>query len=197
MVTTEQIKELRDETGNSIMQCQKALIEANGDKDKALVILRKKGGDIAAKKADRTLGASIIHSYVHSNSKVGVLIELSCETDFVAKHEDFKALAYDIAMHITASNPEFLKKEDVTAHAKQAAMEVFEGEVAASGKPKEMQAKILEGKMNAYFKDKILMEQAFIKNPDQTIGDLISGAVQKFGEKTEITRFSRFASLEK
>lgn len=192
MITTEQIKALRDETGISIMQCQKALQEAGGDREKALVILRKKGGDIAAKKADRVLGSSIVESYVHSNNKVGALVELSSETDFVSKHDDFKALAYDIAMHVAASNPEFLKKEEINESAKKAALEVFEKEVA--GKPKEMQAKILEGKLNAFFKERILLEQPFIKNPDVTIGQLIEGAIQKFGEKTEIIRFSRFAA---
>ncbi len=194
MITTEQIKELRDQTGISVMQCKKALEEADGDKEKALMILRKKGGDIAAKKADRTLGASIIVSYVHSNDKVGALVELSCETDFVAKNAEFKALAYDIAMHVAAQNPQFMKKEDVSEDMKGKAMEIFQKEVA--NKPKEMQAKILEGKINAYFQDKILLEQPFIKNPDVTVGGLIQGAIQKFGEKTELVRFVRFGSLE-
>ena len=195
MITIEQIKELRDSTGISIMQCRKALEEAGGDREKALVILKKKGGDIAAKKSDRSLGASIISAYIHSNGKVGALVELSCETDFVAKNDDFKALAYDIAMHVAASNPQFLKKEEINEEAKKAAMEVFQKEV--EGKPKEMQAKILEGKLNAYFQDKILLEQPFIKNPEVTVGGLVQSAIQKFGEKTEIIRFSRFGSLEK
>ncbi|MDD5050538.1 MAG: elongation factor Ts [Candidatus Pacebacteria bacterium] len=195
MITTEQIKALRDETGISIMQCRKALEEAGGDKEKALIILKKKGGDIAAKKADRSLGASIISSYVHSNGKVGALVELSCETDFVAKNEEFKALAYDIAMHAAAMNPEFLKKEDISEDMKKKAIEIFEKEVV--GKPKDMQAKILEGKINAYFKDKILLEQPFIKNPEVTVNGLVQAAIQKFGEKTEIVRFVRFGSLEK
>lgn len=195
MITTEQIKELRDATGISVMQCKKALEEAGGDKEKALMILRKKSGDVAAKKADRALGASVIVAYVHSNDKVGALVELSCETDFVSKNPEFKALAYDIAMHAAAQNPEFMKKEDVSEEVKQKAMDIFKKEV--EGKPKEMQAKIMEGKVNAYFADKILLEQPFIKNPDITINGLIQGAVQKFGEKTELVRFVRFGSLEK
>lgn len=191
MITTEQIKELRDLTGVSIIQCKKALEEAGGDKEKALVILRKKSGDIAAKKSDRTLGAGVIASYVHGNGNVGTMIELSCETDFVSKNEEFRALAYDIAMHITASNPQFLRREDVTDEAKTTVREVFEKEVA--DKPEAMRAKILEGKMNAYFNEKTLLEQPFIKNPDLTIAALLHSAVQKFGEKTEITRFVRFA----
>jgi elongation factor Ts len=195
MVTTDLIKELRDATGVSVMQCKKALEEAGGDKDKALVILKKKGAEAAAKKGDRTLGAGIIQSYVHSNGSVGTIIELACETDFVSKNAEFKQLAYDIAMHIAASKPEFLKREDINEEARKTAESVFAAEV--EGKPAEMKAKILEGKLSAYFADRVLMEQPFIKNPDLTIAALISQAVQKFGEKTEIVRFARYAVLEK
>ncbi len=190
MISTEQIKELRDETGISIMQCRKALEEAGGDKAKALVLLRKKGSDIAAKKSDRTLGAGIIASYIHGTGKVGAMVELSCETDFVAKNEEFKQLAYDIAMHVAATNPQFLKKEEISEAAKKTALEVFEKEV--QDKPEAMRPKILEGKLNAYFKDKILLEQSFIKNPDVTISGLVEAAIQKFGEKTVVSRFVRF-----
>ncbi len=194
-ITTEQIKELRDRTGVSVMQCKKALEEAGGDLEKALVILRKISKDIVSKKSDRSLGAGVVQAYVHSNSAIGALVELMCETDFVSKNEEFKALARDIAMHISAANPEFLKSDDVTPEAKKAAEEVFAKEV--EGKPANMKAQILEGKLKAYLKDKILLEQDFIKNPETTIAGLIDSAVQKFGEKIEIARFVRFGVLQK
>lgn len=195
MATTDVIKELREKTGVSVMQCKKALDEAGGDMAKAIVILQKKGADSSAKKADRTLGAGVIQSYVHNTGNVGVLIEVACETDFVAKNPDFKAMAYDIAMHIAASNPEFLKREDITEEAKKVAAEVFAKEV--EGKKEDMKAKILEGKLSAYFGERVLLEQPFIKNPEVTIAGMISLAVQKFGEKIEIIRFTRLTVLGK
>ena len=195
MVTTDVIKQLRDETGVSVMQCKKALEEAGGDVAKAIVILKKKGADAAAKKADRTLNAGAIAAYVHATGTVGAMVEIACETDFVAKNPEFKQLAYDIAMHIAASKPEFLKKEDITAEARELAASVFEKET--EGKPKDMKEKILEGKLASYFGERVLLEQPFIKNPEMTIAGLVAGAVQKFGEKTEIIRFVRFGVLEK
>lgn len=177
------------------MQCKKALEEAGGDVEKALVILRKKSGELSAKKADRTFGAGIVHAYVHSTGKVATMVELVCETDFVSGNADFKALAHDISMHIAATNPKFLNKEEITDEAKNTAKEVFMKEV--EGKPKEMQDKILEGKLATYFGEMVLMNQPFIKNPEMTIEALIAAAVQKFGEKIAIARFSRFAVLEK
>ena len=195
MITTEQVKALRDSTGISVMQCKKALEEAGGDVEKALVILRKKSGELSAKKADRTFGAGIVHAYVHSTGKVATMVELVCETDFVSGNADFKALAHDVAMHIAAANPKFLTKEEITEEAKNTAKEVFMKEV--EGKPKEMQDKILEGKLATYFGEMVLMNQPFIKNPEVTIEALIAAAVQKFGEKIAIARFTRFAVLEK
>lgn len=195
MITTEQIKELRDSTGVSVMQCKKALEEAGGDKEKALVILRKKSGELALKKGDRTFGAGTIQAYVHATGNVATIIELVCETDFVSGNSEFKALARDIAMHITASNPKFLKKEDIDENARNVAREVFMKEV--EGKPQDMQEKILEGKLATYFGEMVLMNQPFIKNPEVTIENLIQAAIQKFGEKIDIARFSRFAVLEK
>lgn len=191
MITTEEVKALRDKTGVSIMQCRKALEEAGGDMEKAIIILQKKGSDIAEKKADRELKAGAIQSYIHGLGNVGAIVELSCETDFVAKNEEFKALAYDIAMHVAATDPEFLRMEDVTEDSKKKAMEVFEKEV--EGKPEEMKAKIIEGKLASYFKDKVLLDQEFIKNPELTIRDLVNNATQKFGERIEIRRFVRFS----
>jgi len=195
MITTEQIKTLRDSTGISVMQCKKALEEAGGDSEKALVILRKKGGDIAAKKADRTLGAGVISAYIHGNGSVGAMVELSCETDFVSKNSDFKALAYDIAMHVAASSPLYLKAEDVAESEKAKAREVFAKEV--EGKPATIQDKIMQGKLASYFGEKTLLEQPFIKNPELTIKGLIDSGIQKFGEKIEVARFTRFSVLSK
>ncbi len=191
MITTEDVKKLRDMTGISVMQCRKALEEAGNDFDKAIVILRKRGAEVAAKVADRTLGAGVVASYIHATGTVGSMVELYSETDFVSGNEEFKKLAYDIAMHITASNPEFLKVEDITKEAKNLAKEVFAKEVA--GKPEAMKEKILEGKLKSYFAERVLLLQPFIKNPELTIGALIEGAVQKFGEKIEIGRFVRFS----
>jgi elongation factor Ts len=193
-ITTEQVKELRDSTGISVMQCKKALEEAGGDMEKAKVILRKKSGELAAKKGDRTFKAGTVQSYAHSTGRVATLVELLCETDFVSGNEEFKALARDIAMHVTASNPKFLKKEDITEEARNTAKEVFMKEV--EGKPKDMQDKILEGKLATYFGEMVLLNQPFIKNPEVTIEGLIQAAVQKFGEKIEVGRFVRFAVLE-
>lgn len=191
-ITTEQVKELRDKTGISIMQCKKALEDAGGDAEKALVILKKKGAEIAGKKGDRTLGAGVVASYIHSTGSVGALVELWCETDFVAKNEEFKALAKDIAMQIVATNPEFKSATDIAPEAREKAKEVFQKEV--EGKPENMKEQILEGKLVAYFKDKVLLEQDYIKDGSQTIASKIDSAIQKFGEKVEIGKFSRFST---
>lgn len=191
MITTEQIKELRDATGVSVMQCKKALEEADGDMEKAKIILRKISKQSAGKKADRTLGAGAVVSYIHGNGNVGSLVELLCETDFVARNEDFKTLARDIAMHVTALAPEYLKTEEIKEEDKVKAKELFEKEVG--DKPKEIREKIMDGKLASYFNEKILLEQAFIKNPDVNIKSLIEQAVQKFGERIEIGRFVRFS----
>ena len=190
----DQIKELRDETGVSVMQVKKALEEAKGDMDKARMALRKKSGEIAAKKGDRTLGAGVVASYIHGNGSVGVLLELGCETDFVAKNEEFKKLAYEIAMHVAAMNPKYNRLTDVTEEDRAKATAFFQDEVDKLDKPEPMKTKILEGKLDTYLKEQALMEQPFVKNPDMTVGDMVKGAVQKFGEKTEVVRFVRFAA---
>jgi elongation factor Ts len=194
-IPTELIKELREQTGVSIMQCKKALEEAGGDIAKALVILRKSSSGASAKKADRTFKAGTIQAYIHANGTVATMVELDCESDFVANNDDFKALARDIAMHATATNPKFIRKEDVTPADTAAARGVFAAEV--KDKPAAMQGKILEGKLATYFSEMVLMDQPFIKNPEVTIQGLIDAAVQKFGEKTAVGRFVRFKILER
>lgn len=190
-ISTERVKELRDKTGISIMQCRKALDEAGGDMEKAVIILQKQSKSIAGKKGDRSLGAGTVAAYLHSTGNVGSMVELMCETDFVAKNEEFKKLAYDIAMHVAATNPQFLKKEDINAEVRQKAAEIFAEEV--KDKPENIKEKALEGKLSAYFGEQTLLDQPFIKNQDITIAGLIEGTIQKFGERIEIGRFARFS----
>jgi elongation factor Ts len=197
MVTAEQIKQLRDMTGISMMECKKALEESKGDVQGALAHLKKKGIEVASKKSDRTLGAGIIQSYVHSNGSIGALIELYCETDFVARNEEFKALAYDIAMHITATNPVYLSADKISDEIKKETREMFTKEVAEMNKPEDIKEKILQGKIDAYLSERTLLSQLFIKNPDETISSLINNRIQKFGERIEVGKFVRFSLLDK
>lgn len=190
-ITTEIIKQLREQTGVSVMQCKKALEEADGDLAKATVILKKHSAASAEKKAERTLGAGVIGSYTHDGN-IGAMVLLSCETDFVAKNPEFASLARELAMQVAATNPAFTTSDEISADAKQAANDVFQKEVA--DKPKEMQAKILEGKMANYFRDQVLLEQAYIKDESKTVQNLLDEATQKFGERVKITRFVRLSS---
>ena len=191
MITNEQIKNLRELTDVSVMQCKKALEEAGGDAEKAVLILRKKSGDIAAKKQSRTLSAGAVAAYIHNNAAVGALVELLSETDFVSGNETFRQMAHDLAMHITAANPEFLKRSDVPEKELKKVAELFAEEI--KNKPTAIKDKILKGKLDAHFKERVLLEQTFIKNPDLTIQGFLDNAIQKFGEKIEIGRFARFS----
>ena len=190
-ITTENIKQLRDRTGVSIMQCRKALMEAAGDMEKAILILEKNSKSIALKKSERTLGAGVVQSYIHGVGTVGSMVELFCETDFVAKNDDFKNLARELAMHIAAMNPQFVRKEDIGAEDKRKALDVFADEV--KGKPENIKEKILEGKLAAFFCELTLLDQPFFKNQEATVSQVIETAIQKFGEKIEVGRFVRFA----
>ncbi len=190
-ISTDIVKELRDKTGVSVMQCRKALEEAGGDVEKAIVILRKHSAGAAEKKADRTLAAGAIGTYTHDGA-IGSMVLLSSETDFVSKNPEFGTLAREIAMHVAATNPKYLTSEEIPEEAKTAAIAVFEKEM--EGKPAEMKAKILEGKLASYFQDQVLLEQPFIKDEGKKIRDLITEATQKFGERIEITRFVRFSA---
>ncbi|MBP7741062.1 MAG: elongation factor Ts [Candidatus Pacebacteria bacterium] len=190
-ITTEIVKQLRDRTGISVMQCRKALEEAEGDIEKAEVILRKRSAGAAEKKADRELGAGAVGSYLHG-TEIGAMVLLSCETDFVARNEEFPQLAREIAMQVAATNPTYLSETEISEEARAAATAVFTAEVA--DKPADMQEKILAGKMQSYFRDMVLMEQPFIKDESKTIRTLIEEASQKFGERVEITKFSRFSA---
>jgi elongation factor Ts len=190
-ITSAQIKELRDQTGISVMQCKKALEEAGGDMTKARILLEKRRSEAAAKKSDRELGAGTVGVYVHNTNEVAAMVLLASETDFVSKNEEFAALAREIAMHVAALDPQFITRAEVSEEELRKAKEVFADEI--KDKPAEMQEKILEGKLNAYFKDKILLEQPFIKNPEITVGDMVAGAVQKFGENVSVVKISRLS----
>ncbi|MBI5140382.1 MAG: elongation factor Ts [Candidatus Vogelbacteria bacterium] len=197
MITADQIKQLRDATGISVMQCKKALEDAGGDTDKALVFLKKKGIEVAAKKSDRTLNAGVVEAYIHPGGAVGAMVELNCETDFVSRNEEFKALAKDLVMHIAASAPIYLDDTSILASVLQATKDTFTKEVSELDKPEEMKSKILEGKVAAYLSERTLLKQPFVKNPDETVSDLLKNKIQKFGEKIEIRRFARFSLLDK
>ena len=191
MATTEEIKALRDETGVSVMQCKKALEEAGGDMEKAKVILRKIASMSASKKSDRALGAGVAVAYTHAGGQVLGAVVLACETDFVSKNEEFQKLGRDIAMQVAAMHPQFISRDDVKESDLTKASEVFESE--AADVKEEMRAKAIEGKLEAFIKEKILLDQPFVKDPSQTIQQLIDSGVQKFGEKIAIVRFERLS----
>ncbi len=188
-ITSTQIKALRDETGISVMQCKKALEEAAGDMDKARIILKKKRSEAAEKKSDREIGAGAVGVYVHNTNEVAATVLLGCETDFVSKNEEFVALAREIAMHVAAMNPKYISRDDLDEAAVEKAKEVFAEEI--KDKPADMQEQIMQGKLDSYFKEQILLEQPFVKNPEQTIAEMVNGGVQKFGEKITIAQISR------
>ena len=191
MVSSDLVKELRDKTGVSVMQCKKALEEAGGDMAKAIDILSRKSADVARKKADRELGAGVVASYIHSNAQVGAMVLLSCETDFVSKNEEFVALARDIAMHATATRPEYIRRDDVSPEAVSHLEEIFTPE--AAGKPDGIREKVIEGKVNSRLKELVLLDQAFIKDDGKTVQTLIDEASQKFGERIELSKLAFFS----
>ncbi len=192
MITTEQIKQLRDKTGISIMQCRQALEEAGGDMDKALVLLAKRGGDIANKKAGRTLGAGVIGAYIHGGA-IGAMVKLQCETDFVARNPEFKLLAEDIAMHVSAMSPEYVSEKAIPEAVREQAKSAFMEETKGMDKPEEIKNKIIEGKLATFFKERTLLDQPFIKTPEMTVADVVKNGIQKFGENIEIGGFSRIS----
>jgi len=189
-ITAKMVGDLRAKTGAGLMDCKKALTETGGDEEKAIDILRKKGIASAAKKADRSASDGLVESYIHMGGKVGVLIELNCETDFVAKTDDFKALVRDIAMHIAATSPVCVNREDVPAELIEKEKEIASGQVA--GKPENIVEKIVTGKIEKYYQENVLMEQTFVKNPDLTIKELLKEQIAKMGENMIIRRFARF-----
>ncbi len=186
------VKQLRDRTGAGMMECKSALVEANGDLGDAEVVLRKRGISSAAKKASRTTKQGVIGSYIHSGSQIGVLVEVNCESDFVARTDDFQSLVHDVAMQIAAADPQFVRKEDVTTEALEREKDIQKSRVRSEGKPEKMLDKIVEGRMQKFYEEVCLLEQPFIKENSITIGDLVKQKIAKLGENIGIARFVRF-----
>ncbi len=192
-IDTATIQQLRSMTGAGIMDAKNALQEAQGDMDAAIEILKKKGQKIAAKKQDREANEGVVGVYVHANNKVAAMVALACETDFVAKTEDFQTLAHDLAMHVTAAEPRYLKPEDVPIEDVEKEKEVYREQLKSEGKPEKMWDTIIEGKMKKFYSEVCLMEQAFIKDEEVTITELVTTAIAKLGENIQVKSFTRMA----
>jgi len=186
------VKELRERTGAGMMDCKNALLESKGDIEQAIDGLRKKGLASAAKKAGRVTAEGVVGSYIHAGGKIGVLVEVNCETDFVARTDEFQELVRDIAMHIAAADPRFVRREEVTADVLDRERAVQREKTLAEGKPEKVVDKIVEGRMEKFFAEQVLLEQPFVKDPDKTVGDLVTAKVAKIGENIQVRRFSRF-----
>ncbi len=186
------VKELREKTGAPMMDCKNALVESRGDVEKAIEWLRKRGVAVAAKKSSRTTKEGTVESYIHAGGKIGVLLEVNCESDFVARTPDFKELTHDIAMHIAASDPRFVRKEDVTPADIEKEKEIYRAQAANSGKPANVIEKMIEGKMGKFYEEVCLYEQPFIKDQNISVGQLIATKIGKLGENISVRRFARF-----
>lgn len=191
-VTAAMVKELRERTGAGMMDCKKALAETSGDMEKAVDFLREKGLAAAAKKAGRVAAEGIVESYIHGGGRIGVLVEVNCETDFVAKTDDFRALVKDIAMQIAASKPEYVRKEDVPAEIIEKEKEILAAQAANEGKPEKIIQRMVEGRIEKYYKEVCLLEQPFIKDPDITVQQLVTEKIAKIGENISVRRFTRY-----
>jgi elongation factor Ts len=191
-ITAAQVKELREKTNAPMMDCKQALVESKGDMEGAVVLLRKKGVATAAKKAARVTSEGSVASYIHAGGKIGVLVEVNCESDFVARTDDFKSLVHDIAMHIAASDPKFIRKEDVTSEAFEKEKDIYRAQAAQTGKPAPVIEKIVEGKMAKFYEEVCLYEQPFIKDQTMTVSQLIATVIGKLGENISVKRFARF-----
>jgi len=191
-ISAAQVKELREKTGAPMMDCKQALTEAKGDLEQAIVVLRKRGVAVAGKKAGRVTREGSVASYIHAGGKIGVLVEVNCESDFVARTEDFKELVHDIAMHIAASDPKFVRKEDVTPEAYEREKDIYRAQAAATGKPAQVVENIVEGKMGKFYEEVCLYEQPFIKDQTVSIGQIIATKIGKLGENIAVRRFARF-----
>src|SRR5437763_4384722 len=191
-ISAAQVKELREKTGAPMMDCKQALTESKGDIEAAIVYLRKKGIATAAKKASRVTSEGSVASYIHAGGKIGVLLEVNCESDFVARTEDFQSLVHDIAMHIAASDPKFIRKEDVTPEAYEREKEIYRAQATASGKPANVVEKIVEGKMSKFYEEVCLLDQPFIKEQTISISQLIASKIGKLSENISVRRFARF-----
>jgi len=191
-ITSQMVKELRDKTNAGMMDCKKALGETDGDMEKAIDLLRQKGLAVAQKRAGRTTSEGVIQTYIHAGGKLGVMLEVGCETDFVAKTDDFQSFAKDVAMHVAAMSPVAVKREDVPEDLVAREAEIYKNQAIESGKPEEIAEKMVSGKLDKFFSESSLMEQKFVKNPDLTIQDLLNDLIAKMGENISIKRFVRF-----
>jgi elongation factor Ts len=191
-ISAAMVKELREKTGAPMMDCRNALTEAKGNMEEAVLVLRKRGMASAAKKASRTASEGAVGTYIHAGGKIGVLIEINCESDFVARTEDFQELLKDIAMHIAATDPRYIRKEDVTTQDMEREKEIYRAQAAQTGKPAPVVEKIVEGKMSKFYEEVCLLEQPFIKEQSVTISQLIAQKVGKLGENLMVRRFARF-----
>jgi elongation factor Ts len=191
-VSAQQVKELRDRTGAGFTACREALVEGGGDVEQAINILRKKGQAAAAKKAQRATSEGLVSSYIHAGGKIGVLIEMNCESDFVARTDEFQRLCHDVAMHIAALDPRFLRRDEVTQETLDREREIYKEQAKATGKPEAVIEKIVSGKMEKFYEENCLYEQHFIKDEGTTVKELVDAAIAKLGENMSIRRFARF-----
>jgi elongation factor Ts len=192
-ISAKDVKELRERTGAGMMECKNALMEANGDMEAAIDILRARGAAKAAKRAERETREGSVGSYIHMGGRIGVLVEVNCETDFVARNDAFQKLIRDIAMHIAAANPQGVSRDEIPPEVVERERGVYREQMRESGKPEQIWDKIVDGKMEKFYAESTLLEQPFVKNPDITVGELITRAASTTGEKIEVRRFTRFA----
>ncbi|GGE25265.1 elongation factor Ts [Marinithermofilum abyssi] len=191
-ISAAQVKELREKTGAGMMDCKKVLTEANGDMEKAMELLREKGLAKAEKKADRVAAEGLVESYIHAGGRIGVLVEVNCETDFVAKTEEFQAFVKDVAMQIAAMNPQYVRREDVPEEEVQKEREILKNQALQEGKPEHIVDKMVEGRLGKFYERVCLLEQPFIKDGDKTIDEMVKEKIAKIGENISIRRFARF-----
>jgi len=191
-ITADQVKQLREKTGAGMMECKSALTEAGGDQEKAVDLLRKKGLASAAKRAGRATSNGVVGSYIHMGGKVGVLVEVNCETDFVSRTEDFQTLVKEIALHIAAADPRYARREDVPADVLEKEKEIYRAQFADSGKPAPVVEKIVDGKLGSYYSQVVLVDQPYVRDPSVTVSQLIAQAAAKTGENVAVSRFARF-----
>ena len=191
-VNARQVQELRSKTGAGIMDCKKALAEEQGDFEKAIEYLRKKGLSAASKKAGRVASEGLVGSYIHAGGKIGVMVEINCETDFVGRNEDFQRFVKDVAMHIAAANPQFVSRDEVPAATVSKEREILAAQAAEKGKPANVVEKMVEGGVNKFYKETCLLEQPFVKEPEKTVEQILNELVAKIGEKIVVRRFARF-----
>ena len=190
--TAQDVKALRDRTGAGMMECKTALTEAGGDQEKAIDLLRTRGAAKAAKRAEREASEGSVGAYIHMGGKIGVMVEVGCETDFVARNDQFQALVRDIAMHIAAAAPTSVSRDQIPADVLERERNVYREQMRESGKPEHIWDKIVDGKVEKFFAESVLLEQPFVKNPDQTVGEMITHVSGKTGEKIEVRRFTRY-----